>query len=109
MVKEKKNPVIELWKFIIVIAIIGFNINYFLTNPSNEFYIKQSMWFLGAKNALIMIPIIIGYLIVNYYKKNEKENSKSSSEKAIKFIIPFIKKSNTIISYWLYIRNFNRN
>lgn len=105
MGKEKKNVTIELWKFIIVISIIGFNIGYVLKNSCNGFYIKQSMWFLGTYHAFIIIPIIIGYLLVNHYKNSKKELIKSPSKKSIEFIMSVIKKvlPLMIISYLMSI------
>ena len=95
MGKENRNVVIELWKFIIVISLIGFNIGYVLESNCDElnvFFINKSNWFLGSYHVLIIVPIIIGYLLVNHYKNSKKELVKSPLKKSIEFIIPIIKK-----------------
>ncbi len=85
---KKRNSAIELWRFLIAIAIIGFHIGYIIANScdgSNGYYLETSNWFFGSSEVLWIFTITAGYFMVSHFKKKnaDKEYAKrSASSKA---------------------------
>ena len=51
---KKRNSAIELWRFLIAIAIVGFHIGFIIANTcdgANGYYLESSNWFI-KKEAL---------------------------------------------------------
>lgn len=107
--KENHNVAVDLWLFVVAIAMIGFDISYVITNMcdgSNGYWMEASKWFSKSNLLLLIISIIIGFFMVHHYKKetaNPLYKEKSASVRAWEYIWKKIKKllPILIISYFL--------
>lgn len=100
---KKRNSAIEIWRFVIAVAIIGFHIGFIIANTcngSNGYYMDSSNWFFGSSEVLWIFTITAGFFMVSHFKKRAKDkdyNSKSASSRAwaytwsrIKALIPVL-------------------
>ena len=109
---KKKNVAIEIWRFVIAIAIIGFHVGWIIArtcNGTNGYWmIPEGVWFFGSSEVLLIFTLTAGYFMMAHHKKriNDKEYaSRSASSRAweytwsrIKALIPVL-----IIGYILGI------
>ena len=100
---KKRNSAIELWRFLIAIAIVGFHIGFIIANTcngSNGYYLESSNWFFGSSEVLWIFTITAGYFMVSHFKKRNADKEykeRSASSKAweytwsrIKALIPVL-------------------
>ena len=84
----KKNVAIELWRFVIAIAIVGFHIGWIIArtcNGDNGYYMETSNWFFGSSEVLLIFTVTAGYFLARHHKKlskDKKYNERSASSKA---------------------------
>lgn len=87
-VTKQRNVAIEVWRFIIAIAIIGFHTGWIIArscNGANGFYMETSNWFFGSSEVLLIFTLTAGYFMVSHFKKRSKEKGyaeKSASARA---------------------------
>lgn len=85
---KRRNSAIELWRFMIAVAIVGFHIGFIIANTcngSNGYYLESSNWFFGSSEVLWIFTITAGYFMVSHYKKrvsNKEYRERSASSKA---------------------------
>lgn len=83
---KKRNSAIELWRFMIAVAIIGFHIGFIIANTcngSNGYYLESTNWFFGSSEVLWIFTLTAGFFMVSHFKKRAadkdyKERSASS-------------------------------
>ena len=81
---KKRNSAIELWRFLIAIAIVGFHIGFIIANTcngSNGYYMKSSNWFFGSSEVLWIFTLTAGFFMVSHFKKRaaDKDYTKRSA------------------------------
>ena len=82
--KEKsKNVAIELWRFIIAVAIIGFHVGFIIArtcNGTNGYYMTpEAKWFFGSSEVLLIFTLTAGYFMVAHHEKR-KDNPEYASQ-----------------------------
>ena len=100
---KKRNSAIELWRFIIAVAIIGFHIGFIIANTcngSNGYYLESTNWFFGSSEVLWIFTLTAGFFMVSHFKKRAADKdykTKSASSRAweytwsrIKSLIPIL-------------------
>lgn len=100
---KKRNSAIELWRFIIAVAIIGFHIGFIIANTcngSNGYYLESTNWFFGSSEVLWIFTLTAGFFMVSHFKKRAADKdykTKSASSRAweytwsrIKTLIPVL-------------------
>lgn len=86
---KTKNVAIELWRFIIAIAIIGFHVGFIIArtcNGSNGYYMTpEAKWMFGSSEVLLIFTLTAGYFLTAHHEKqakNEEYLAKSASRRA---------------------------
>ena len=93
MAKEKevpktRNVAIEVWRFLIALAIIGFHTGYIIArscNASTGYFMEVTNWFFGSSEVLLIFTLTAGYFMVAHFKKRNKDKeyaNKSASSRA---------------------------
>lgn len=83
--KKQKNAAIEVWRFVIAIAIVGFHIGWIIARTCNGtngyFMTPENGWFFGSSEVLLIFTLTAGYFMVSHYKRlaQEKEYEKRSA------------------------------
>ena len=79
-VAKKRNVAIELWRFLIAFAIIGFHTGWIIArscNGTNGYFMQTSNWFFGSSEVLLIFTLTTGYFMVSHFKrKNAEKNIK---------------------------------
>ncbi len=73
---SKRNVAIELWRFIISIAIIGFHTGWIIARSAdgtNGYWMETSNWFFGSSEVLLIFTLTAGYFLVSHFRKLNKE------------------------------------
>lgn len=110
--KKERNVAIELWRFLIAIAIIGFHVGFIIARAcdgSNGYFVMpEAKWFFGSSEVLLIFTLTAGYFMVAHHEKREKDEeymAKSASRRAweytwsrIKTLLPVL-----VIGYFLGI------
>ena len=93
MAKEKevpktRNVAIEVWRFLIALAIIGFHTGWIIARScdgSLGYYMETTNWFFGSSEVLLIFTLTAGYFMVSHFKKrnaNKEYASRSASSRA---------------------------
>lgn len=93
MAKEKevpktRNVAIEVWRFLIALAIIGFHTGWIIARScdgSNGYFMETTNWFFGSSEVLLIFTLTAGYFMVSHFKKrnaNKEYASRSASSRA---------------------------
>ena len=87
--KKEKNVAIEIWRFLIAIAIIGFHVGFIIARTcdgtNGYFMIPEAKWFFGSSEVLLVFTLTAGYFMVAHHEKRENDKEykeKSASKKA---------------------------
>ncbi len=94
---KKRNSAIELWRFIIAVAIIGFHIGYIIANTcdgSNGYFLETTNWFFGSSEVLWIFTLTAGFFLVSHFKKRAVDKdykARSASSRAWEYTWPRIK------------------
>ncbi len=86
--KQQRNVAIELWRFLIAFAIIGFHTGWIIArscNGTNGFFMETSNWFFGSSEVLLIFTLTTGYFMVAHFKKknqDKKYQERSASSRA---------------------------
>jgi len=81
---KKRNVAIELWRFVIAVAIIGFHTGWIIArscNGQNGYWMDTSNWFFGSSEVLLIFTLTAGYFMISHFKRRsqEKEYQKRSA------------------------------
>lgn len=102
--KKERNVAIEIWRFLIAIAIIGFHVGFIIARScdgtNSYFMTPEAKWFFGSSEVLLIFTLTAGYFMVAHHEKREKDKEymeKSASKRAweytwtrIKALIPVL-------------------
>lgn len=75
-VAKTRNVAIDVWRFVIAIAIIGFHTGWIIArscNGTNGFWMETSNWFFGSSEVLLIFTLTAGYFMVSHFKKRAKD------------------------------------
>ncbi len=102
-VTAKRNVAIELWRFLIAIAIIGFHVGWIIARScdgTNGFWMETTNWFFGSSEVLLIFTLTAGYFLASHFKRKNEDKEyqqRSASSKAweytwsrIKGLIPVL-------------------
>ncbi len=119
----KRNVAIELWRFVIAIAIIGFHIGWIIARScdgTNGYWMETSNWFFGSSEVLLIFTLTAGYFMVSHFQKKQKDknySAKSATTRAweytwtrIKALMPIVILGyilGILISTKFYYPNYN--
>lgn len=73
---KRKNVAIELWRFLIAIAIIGFHTGWIIARAcdgSNGFWMETSNWFFGSSEVLLIFTVTAGYFMAAHFVKRKTD------------------------------------
>lgn len=73
---KKRNVAIELWRFLIAIAIIGFHTGWIIARTcdgSNGFWMQPSNWFFGSSEVLLIFTVTAGYFMAAHFAKRKSD------------------------------------
>lgn len=77
--KKEKNVAIEIWRFIIAVAIIGFHVGWIIARSCNGkngyFMVPENKWFFGSSEVLLIFTLTAGYFMVSHFKKKMADKS----------------------------------
>ena len=102
--KKERNVAIEIWRFLIAIAIIGFHVGFIIARScdgtNGYFMTPEAKWFFGSSEVLLIFTLTAGYFMVAHHEKREEDKEymeKSASKRAweytwtrIKALIPVL-------------------
>ena len=87
--QKKRNAAIEIWRFVIAVAIIGFHVGWIIARTCNGtngyFMTPENGWFFGSSEVLLIFTLTAGYFMVSHHKKlsqNAEYNSRSAASRA---------------------------
>ena len=108
---KKRNVAIELWRFLIAFAIVGFHTGWIIAmscDGSLGYWMESSNWFFGSSEVLLIFTVTAGYFMVAHFNKRKSDGvymARSASSRAwdytwarIKTLVPVL-----IIGYVLAI------
>ena len=75
-VTKKRNVAIELWRFLIAFAIIGFHVGWIIAmscDGSLGYWMEQSNWFFGSSEVLLIFTVTGGYFMAAHYQKRKND------------------------------------
>ena len=87
-VPKTRNVAIEVWRFLIALAIIGFHTGWIIARScdgSLGYYMETTNWFFGSSEVLLVFTLTAGYFMVSHFKKrnaNKEYAARSASSKA---------------------------
>ena len=85
---SKRNVAIELWRFLISIAIIGFHVGWIIArscNGTNGYWMETSNWFFGSSEVLLIFTVTAGYFLVSHFRRRNEDKDyqkRSATSKA---------------------------
>lgn len=85
---KKRNVAIELWRFLIAFAIVGFHTGWIIAmscNGSLGYWMESSNWFFGSSEVLLIFTVTAGYFMVAHFNKRKSDGvymARSASSRA---------------------------
>ncbi len=85
---SKRNVAIELWRFLIAIAIIGFHVGWIIARScdgTNGYWMQSTNWFFGSSEVLLIFTLTAGYFLTSHFQKKNADKDyqkRSASSKA---------------------------
>ena len=76
VIKKQRNVAIELWRFIMAIAIIGFHAGFIIARSCNEttgYFMEVSNWFFGSSETLLVFTVTAGYFMAAHFTKRKND------------------------------------
>lgn len=73
---KQRNVAIELWRFLISVAIIGFHTGWIIARSCDGTYgywMATSNWFFGSSEVLLIFTVTAGYFMAAHFKKRSKD------------------------------------
>lgn len=96
-IKKQRNVAIELWRFIMAIAIIGFHAGFIIARSCNEttgYFMEVSNWFFGSSETLLVFTVTAGYFMAAHFAKRKNDPaymSRSAASRAWEYTAARIK------------------
>ena len=87
-VKKQRNVAIELWRFLISLAIIGFHTGWIIAMSCQGqfgYWMERSNWFFGSSEVLLIFTVTAGYFMVAHFKSRSRDlaySERSASSRA---------------------------
>ena len=97
VIKKQRNVAIELWRFIMAIAIIGFHAGCIIARSCNEttgYFMEVSNWFFGSSETLLVFTVTAGYFMAAHFTKRKNDPaymSRSAASRAWEYTAARIK------------------
>ena len=97
VIKKQRNVAIELWRFIMAIAIIGFHAGFIIARSCNEttgYFMEVSNWFFGSSETLLVFTVTAGYFMAAHFTKRKNDPaymSRSAASRAWEYTAARIK------------------
>ena len=69
--KKQRNVAIELWRFLISVAITGFHVGWIIAMSCQGqygYWMERSNWFFGSSEVLLIFTVTAGYFMVAHFK-----------------------------------------
>ena len=107
--KKTRNVAIEVWRFLIAIAIIGFHTGWIIARScdgSLGYFMESTNWFFGSSEVLLVFTLTAGYFMVSHFKKrnaNKDYASRSASSKAWEYTWSRIKGLMPVLILAMYL------
>lgn len=85
---KKRNVAIELWRFLIAFAIVGFHTGWIIASfcdGSLGYWMEKSNWFFGSSEVLMIFTVTAGYFMVAHFNKRKSDGvymARSASSRA---------------------------
>ena len=85
---KKRNVAIELWRFLIAFAIVGFHTGWIIAmscDGSLGYWMESSNWFFGSSEVLLIFTVTAGYFMVAHFNKRKSDGvymARSASSRA---------------------------
>lgn len=76
VVSQKRNVAIELWRFLIAFAIIGFHTGWIIAmscDGSLGYWMQKSNWFFGSSEVLLIFTVTAGYFMAAHFQKRKAD------------------------------------
>ena len=102
-IAKQRNVAIELWRFLISLAIIGFHTGWIIAMSCKGqfgYWMEQSNWFFGSSEVLLIFTVTAGYFMAAHFKKRSTDPeymARSASSRAwdytwgrVKALIPVL-------------------
>lgn len=86
--KKKRNVAIEIWRFLIAFAIIGFHTGWIIAmscDGSLGYWMERSNWFFGSSEVRLIFTVTAGYFMVAHFTKRKSDGvymARSASSRA---------------------------
>ena len=80
--KKARNVAIEVWRFLIAIAIIGFHTGWIIARScdgSLGYFMESTNWFFGSSEVLLVFTLTAGYFMVSHFKKRRNNSNYSNT------------------------------
>lgn len=97
IIKKQRNVAIELWRFLMAIAIIGFHAGFIIARSCNEttgYFMEVSNWFFGSSETLLVFTVTAGYFMAAHFTKRKNDPaymSRSAASRAWEYTAARIK------------------
>ena len=78
---KTRNVAIELWRFLIAVAIIGFHTGWIIARScdgSLGYYMETTNWFFGSSEVLLVFTLTAGYFMVSHFKRRMADKEYAS-------------------------------
>lgn len=75
-VKKQRNVAIELWRFLIALAIVGFHVGWIIAmscDGSLGYWMERSNWFFGSSEVLLIFTVTSGYFMGAHFRKRSAD------------------------------------
>ena len=73
---KQRNVAIEIWRFLISVAIIGFHVGWIIAmscDGSLGYWMERSNWCFGASEVLLIFTVTGGYFMAAHFKKRSTD------------------------------------
>ena len=73
---KQRNVAIELWRFLIALAIVGFHVGWIIAmscDGSLGYWMESSNWFFGSSEVLLIFTVTAGYFMTAHFQKRKND------------------------------------
>lgn len=89
---KQRNVAIEIWRFVIALAIIGFHTGFIIARTAqgqNGYWLDvEPNWFFGSSEVLLIFTVTAGYFMMAHYMKrkdNKEYTERSATSRAFEY------------------------
>lgn len=90
--KKQRNVAIEIWRFVIALAIIGFHTGFIIARTcqgANGYFLDiEPKWMFGASEVLLIFTVTAGYFMMAHFTKRKEEKGyldRSATSRAFEY------------------------